>query len=72
MPLIGAFRKSMGRKKKAPMADNIWKRSADPKKRAEAYKKHEKAEDEHEMRTKNVMRQSLLDQVRHKPGKEMK
>jgi len=54
------------------MADNIWKRSADPKKRAEAYKKHEKVEEEHEFRTKNVMRQSLLDQIRHKPGKEVK
>ena len=47
---------------------NLWARSSDPDERAKAYKSHEKAADEKEMRTKNVVNQSLWDKVRGKDG----
>ncbi len=53
------------------MADkkNMWARSADPKERAKATKNHEKAQNTKEVRTTNVVRQTALDKLLHKPGK---
>ena len=51
------------------MADNLWKQSADPDERRKAAQRHQKGQDEAEMRTKNVVKQSAWDKVRHKDGK---
>jgi hypothetical protein len=48
---------------------NMWARSADPKERAKATKQHEKAQNTKEVRTMNVVRQSAVDKLLHKPGK---
>jgi anion-transporting ArsA/GET3 family ATPase len=51
------------------MPENLWAKSADPKKRAEKYQAHQKYQETKEVRTKNVVRQSALDKLLHKPGK---
>lgn len=48
---------------------NMWAASADPKERAKAYKQKEKSQQEREMRTTNVVRQSAWDNLRGKDGK---
>ena len=45
------------------MADNLWKRSADPEARKKAYDAHQKGIDEREIRNKNVVKQSPWDSV---------
>jgi hypothetical protein len=51
------------------MGENLWAKSADPKKRAAAAKRHQKGQDEREMRTSNVVRQSAWDKLTGKDGK---
>ena len=48
---------------------NIWAKSADPDERKKAYKRHEKSVNEREMRTKNVVNQSVWDKMTGKDGK---
>lgn len=50
---------------------NLWARSANPKERAKAYGAHEKNAKTREVKTTNVVRQSVWDKLTNKPG-EMK
>jgi len=54
------------------MADqkkNLWARSADPEERKKAVQRHDKFENEREMRTKNIVRTSPWQNLRGKDGK---
>ena len=51
------------------MAENLWKKSADPKARAAAAKRREKYQETKEMRTTNVVHQSAWDKLTGKDGK---